>query len=177
MNYGISKEFSFLQFNPDIISCTHLKTRLFAKPSLIVAKGRKYGSDVLLWTSAYGRAKAERPARTYIQQLCEDTGCSPEDMPGAMNDRERWREKVRVIRAGGTSWWWWWWGTKWGTNSLTMICICTLLTITPCEYDYVIIPIATTVCLIIKFQIFSPKPVVFHWSLSDKGPPWSPGHI
>ena len=25
---------------------------------------------------------------TYIQQLCEDTGCSPEDLPEAMNDRE-----------------------------------------------------------------------------------------
>ena len=36
-------------------------------------------SDVLLWTPAYGRAKTGRPARTYIQQLCEDTGCSPED--------------------------------------------------------------------------------------------------
>ena len=31
-----------------------------------------------------------RPARTYIQQLCEDTGCSPEDLPEAMNDREKW---------------------------------------------------------------------------------------
>ena len=30
-------------------------------------------SDVLLWTPTYGRAKAGRPARTYIQQLCEDT--------------------------------------------------------------------------------------------------------
>ena len=49
-------------------------------------------SDVLLWTSAYGRAKAGRPARTYIQQLCEDTGCSPEDLPEAMNNREKWRE-------------------------------------------------------------------------------------
>ena len=38
-------------------------------------------SDVLLWTPIYGRAKAGRPARTYIQQLCEDTGCSPEDLP------------------------------------------------------------------------------------------------
>ena len=38
-------------------------------------------SDVLLWTSSYGQAKAGRPARTYIQQLCEDTGCSPEDLP------------------------------------------------------------------------------------------------
>ncbi len=32
-------------------------------------------SDVLLWTHTHGRAKAGRPARTYIQQLCEDTGC------------------------------------------------------------------------------------------------------
>ena len=34
-----------------------------------------------------GPAKAGRPARTYIQQLCEDTGCSLEDLPEAMNDR------------------------------------------------------------------------------------------
>ena len=66
-------------------------------------------SDVLLWTPTYGRAKAGRPARTYIQQLCEDTGCNPEDLPEAMNDREKWRERVRDIRGGGTTWWWWWW--------------------------------------------------------------------
>ena len=44
-------------------------------------------SDVLLWTPSPGRAKAGRPARTYMQQLCEDSGCSPEDLPEAMNDR------------------------------------------------------------------------------------------
>ena len=60
-------------------------------------------SDVLLWTPTYGRAKAGRPARTYIQQLCEDTGCSPENLPGVMNDREKWRERVRDIRASGTT--------------------------------------------------------------------------
>ncbi len=60
-------------------------------------------SDVLLWTPTYGRAKAGRPARTYIQQLCEDTGCSPEDLPEAMSDREKLRERVRDIRAGGTT--------------------------------------------------------------------------
>ena len=65
-------------------------------------------SDVLLWTPTYGRAKAGRPARTYIQQLCGDPGCSPEDLPVAMNDREKWREKVRDIRASGMTWWWWW---------------------------------------------------------------------
>ena len=65
-------------------------------------------SDVLLWTSKYGRAKAGWPARTYIQQLCEDKGWSPEDLPEVMNDREKWRERVRDIRAGGMTWWWLW---------------------------------------------------------------------
>ena len=66
-------------------------------------------SDVLLWTPAYGQAKAGLPARTYIQQLCEDTGCNHEDLPKARNDREKWRERVKDIRASGTTWWWWWW--------------------------------------------------------------------
>ena len=66
-------------------------------------------SDVLLWIPAYGQAKAGRPARTYIQQLCKDTGCSPEDLPEAMNDREKWRERVSDVHASGTTWWWWWW--------------------------------------------------------------------
>ena len=60
-----------------------------------------------MMTTTYGRAKAGWPARTYIQQLCEDTGCGPEDLPEAMNNREKWRERVRDIGAGGTTWWWW----------------------------------------------------------------------
>ena len=66
-------------------------------------------SDLLRWTPIYGRAKAGRPARIYIQQLCEDTGCSPKDLPEAMNDREKWRERVWNICANSTTWWWWWW--------------------------------------------------------------------
>ena len=65
--------------------------------------------NVLLWAPTHGRAKAGRPARTYIQQLCEDTGCCAEDLPRAMNDREEWREMVRDIRATSARWWWWWW--------------------------------------------------------------------
>ena len=75
----------------------------------LLEKQSELVSDVLLWTPTYGQAKAGRPARTYIQQLCEDTGCNPEDLPEAMNDREKWREMVKDIRAGGTTWWWWWW--------------------------------------------------------------------
>ena len=64
---------------------------------------------VLRWTPTYCRAKVGRPARTYIQHLCEDTGYSPEDLPEAMKDREKWWERLRDICAGGTTWWWWWW--------------------------------------------------------------------
>ena len=63
-------------------------------------------SDVLLWAPTYGRANAGRPDRTYIQQLCEDIGYTPEDLPEVMNDREKWQERVRDIRARGTTWWW-----------------------------------------------------------------------
>ena len=84
--------------------------------------------DVLLWTPTHDRAKAGRPARTYIQQLCEDTGCCPEDLPRAMNDREKWRERVRDIRATSAIWWWWfyslwvvntsisWWALNWSLS-------------------------------------------------------------
>ena len=66
-------------------------------------------SDILLWTPSQGRAKAGRPARTYIQQLCTDMGCCPKDLPEAMDDREGWRERFRDIRADSATWWWWWW--------------------------------------------------------------------
>ena len=33
----------------------------------------------------------------------EDSGCSPEDLPEAMNDRKKWRERARDIRASGTT--------------------------------------------------------------------------
>ena len=66
-------------------------------------------SNLLLWTPSHSRAKAGRPARTYIQQLCADTACSLEDLPETMDDREGWRERVRNISADGMTWWWWWW--------------------------------------------------------------------
>ena len=74
--------------------------------------------DVLLWTPTNGRAKAGQPARTYIQQLCEDTGCCPEDLPRAVNDREKWRERVRDIRATSTTWWSWRWFFRLKTQQL-----------------------------------------------------------
>ena len=92
-------------------------------------------SDVLLWTPTYGHAKAGQPARTYIQQLCEDIGCNSEDLPEAMNDREKWRERVRDIHAGGTTWWWWWvlsnFGVIWGNGQRSLLSLSLLY------FDYI----------------------------------------
>ena len=63
-------------------------------------------SDVLSLTPSHGRAKAGQPARTYIQQLGEDMGCGPGDLPEAMKDREGWWERVRDICADDTTRWW-----------------------------------------------------------------------
>ena len=41
----------------------------------------------------------------HTQQLCADTGCSREDLPEAMDDREMWRERFRDIRTDGATWW------------------------------------------------------------------------
>ena len=75
-------------------------------------------SDVLLWNHAYDQSKAGQPARTCIQQLCDDTGCNPEDLPKAMNDRKTWREWFRDSRAGPMTWWWYTYGpsTVWRTG-------------------------------------------------------------
>ena len=75
-------------------------------------------SDVLPWTPTYGRAKVGRPTRTYIQQLCEDTGCNPEDLPEAMNDREKWWTTVSDICVGGSTWWY--------IYMCVCVCVCTL---------------------------------------------------
>ena len=56
-------------------------------------------SDLLLWTTSHRHPNAERPARTYIQQLGAETGCSTEDHLETMDDRDVWRERVRDIRA------------------------------------------------------------------------------
>ena len=65
-------------------------------------------SDVLLWTHSHGRGKAGWLARTYIKQLCADTGCSLKDLPRVMDDGKGWHERARDIRAGGLTWGWIW---------------------------------------------------------------------
>ena len=112
-------------------------------------------SDVLLWTPTYGQAKAGRPARTYIQQLCEDTGCNPEDLPEAMNDKEKWREMVKDIRAGGTTWWWWWY-----IYIYIYICVCV--------YIYIYIYVCVCVCVCVCARLCVSKVAANRWLITDQ---------
>ena len=56
-------------------------------------------SNVLRWTLSHRRVHVRRPTRTYQQQLCTDTGCSLEDLPKAMDDRNEWREIAKEFCA------------------------------------------------------------------------------
>ena len=52
-------------------------------------------SDILLWAPSHVWAKAGHPARTYIQQLSANTGCSLEDLPE--DDREGWQRGTGIF--------------------------------------------------------------------------------
>ena len=60
-------------------------------------------SDILLWTPSHGRSQAGWPARTYIQQLCTNIRRSLEELLEAMDNRERWRKRVRDIHTSSTT--------------------------------------------------------------------------
>ena len=59
--------------------------------------------DVFQWTSSHVRARIWHQ----VELICTDTRCSMEDLPGAMDDWDEWRERVREICASGTTWWKW----------------------------------------------------------------------
>ena len=39
---------------------------------------------------------------TYIDQLVKDTGCRTEELPAAMKERDKWKERVINYRASST---------------------------------------------------------------------------
>ena len=108
--YPLNKKINHVTFvEKKILKKNCLKIALFIVSSFYVCiycwRSRdELISDILLWAPSHGRSKAGGPAGTLIQQLCADTGCSLEDLPGAMDDRDGWRERAREIRADGTTW-------------------------------------------------------------------------
>ena len=49
---------------------------------------REIINDVLLWTPTYGYTNVDQPAKTYIYQLCADTGCRLHDFASALVNRD-----------------------------------------------------------------------------------------
>ena len=47
-------------------------------------------SYILLWTPSHRHTNFEQLTRTYLQQLCMDIGCSLEDLPEVMDDKDEW---------------------------------------------------------------------------------------
>ena len=66
---------------------------------------QELASDLLLWSPNHGKRRVGRPAITYIDQLCRDTGCLPNDLPALVQDRNGWRDKLMNARASST-WRW-----------------------------------------------------------------------
>ena len=49
-------------------------------------------NEVLLWTPSHGHTSVSWSARTYLHWFCVDTGSNLDDLPGVMDDRDRWRK-------------------------------------------------------------------------------------
>ena len=58
---------------------------------------------------SYGLTSIDWPAKIYIHQLYVDTRCNLEDLPGAMDYRNRWWGRSKEIHAINMTWGWWWW--------------------------------------------------------------------
>ena len=67
-------------------------------------------SNVLLWTPTHGHTSVGQSEKTYTHHISADTGCSLEDLPGVIDDRDGWWERFRELCAVSATWWWsWWW--------------------------------------------------------------------
>ena len=107
--------YSDAQFRSDIqlphswrLSCLSLQatraTHLWAATSRRqLHKNVESNIEQVLTTTPHETPTIRPLASHHENYTSEDTGCNPEDLPEAMNDREKWRERVRDIRAGGTT--------------------------------------------------------------------------
>ena len=104
----LSLSYSFIPFNRvsvylclclfhslSLISFSYIHSFLFHRPvvdyennspeSLIIWSHIKLKVYFILWTPIHHYTSFERPAKTYIHQLCDDTRCCPEELPGVMS--------------------------------------------------------------------------------------------
>ena len=59
-------------------------------------------SDVLLWTPKHGQRSRGRPAKTFVDQMVEDTECEVEELINLIENRNEWKKRVFECRASST---------------------------------------------------------------------------
>ena len=64
---------------PDISTILRKRRMRFAGHCWLAKQ--ELANDLLLWSLNHGKRRVGRPAITYIDQLCRDTGCLPNDLP------------------------------------------------------------------------------------------------
>ena len=116
--------------------------------------------------ATHGRTKAGRQARTYIQQLCEDTGCCPEGLPRTKKDREEWQKcmcmyisyiYVYVYIYMCLYIYIYMWGSIY---VCVCVCVCVYIYICVCVcvciymYIYICVCVCVCLCLFISFILF-----------------------
>ena len=63
------------------------------------AKQELTSNLLLLWSPSRGRRRVGHPAITYIDQICRDKGCLPNDLPALLQDCDGWHDKLMNARA------------------------------------------------------------------------------
>ena len=100
-------------------------------------------SDLLLWTPSNGRARFGRPARTNPQQFCADIGCSLEDLPRAMDGRDRCSERVKKIPTGSATWYIYIY-----IYIYIYVCVCVCVCVCECKYMFVCLCVCVFMCVL-----------------------------
>ena len=84
--------------------CTTIKHRRMTFAGHCWRSKDEIVSDLLLWAPKHGYTKTGKPHKTYISQLMQDTGCQPEELGTAMEDRDDWGRRVTLVRASSPPW-------------------------------------------------------------------------
>ena len=83
-----------------------MEQRLYGKITPIarhfLSSKQEHISETLPWSPQNGHTSIGLHARTLTEQLCDDIGCLPEDLPNLMQDRNRRGERVKYIGASST---------------------------------------------------------------------------
>ena len=85
----------------DAACCFELISHFANHPGLYRRSKDKLINNVFLLTLTHGHTSIGQPAKIYIHQLCADTGCYLDDLPGVMADWDGWWERVSML------WWRW----------------------------------------------------------------------